>query len=172
MLSLFFAKVQAFNFALRRFLFKNYGAELVDFGAFRQPTVWWKPSFDAAVAKKFFLAFVGYGYPMQPRSVFSPFFRLFMVTKTPQCSNSFLGVFSGGLTVFPVVKYSFTAFRASWMRNFPSSKLNSKGKSRLLPYRVMHCLVAATRFGYKVFLLKLADLKFYCFFSYAFFGYY
>ena len=65
---------------------------------------------------------------MHPRSSCFPCFAAFMVTKTPQFSKSFFGVLVGGLMIFPVSKYSFTAFLAKPIRNFPSSSFSWNDK--------------------------------------------
>src|SRR3990170_4498571 len=107
---------------------------------------------------------------MQPRSCFSPFLSLFMVTKTPHGSNSFLGVFSGGGSCVLVCRYSLTAFRASSIRNFPSSILSSNDKSGS-PYYEASAFPRSWAVNFEG-CLEMADLEFNCFFSYAFLGYY
>ena len=59
------------------------------------------------------------------------FFAFFQAVYGDENSAVFKELFRGvlwALTVFPVSRYSFTAFRASCIRNFPSSKLSSNDK--------------------------------------------
>src|SRR4030066_1022673 len=110
--------------------------------------------------------FVGYGYPMQPRSCFSPFFSLLMVTKTPYFSNSFSGVLHGALIHSPVLRYSLTAFRASSTSSFPSAAFNSYGKSFLPQHSATKRVPAVA-----TFFSETVRLEFYRFFSYSFLSY-
>src|SRR4030042_915782 len=108
---------------------------------------------------------------MQPRSCLSPFFRLFMVTKTPQGVNSFLGVFSGASRVFSVSKYVFTAFRARCTMNLPSSMLSSNGNHFSSIYSHSKFLRGYCGMLFVSVRVETRDLKFCCFFRNSFFGY-